>query len=161
MKKLVLAVIISMLGSAAHASGFTCTPVDGNPENAGYRFKMTHNNDPSIGTRTLAYMGVSDINLQEGNRTVVASDNSDLIGKSGNSYYMKIDERFAAVKKGELLMGTKLDVLKGVQVDMVNFNPAVGGADGQVFIGTLILVFDNGSKPQAFPMACTYYLKGE
>jgi len=152
-----VAVIATIVGSAAYADGFVCENLDEN-----VTIKVYNQVQPTEGTRNAAIMVLSDPSISDGKKTTAtfAADNS-LVTNQGSVYTSEVDLRFNTSNlKGRNFAGTKLGNVKYITLD-VDFSYDHPIADGAQVDGQLIVMKRNGTEDIQLPVTCTRYLKGE
>lgn len=152
MKKVIFAAIIA-LSSTAFADGFVCQTVDQD-----LVIKVYNHTKPEMGTRTAAFMVLSDPSVNAGNKTIAKFHSDGKLSSEGSMYEANVDLRFADLKrKGENILGTKLGQLKQL-ILAVDFSYAAPVAHGTEVSGVLTWVKRNGDVDST-EVVCARYLK--
>ena len=152
--KAVLAALVLLATSAAHADGFRCQTKEGD-------LNIRIYNETNGATRNASVMVLSDPFVQHGNKTIAVfrAENS-VLGQTGARYVANVDLRYnESGRGGENVGGTKLRYLKHIVVDL-DFNYARPVAGGSMVQGIVtFLKRDGGDSFQE--VVCHRYLKGE
>jgi hypothetical protein len=153
MKRLLAALIIA-LSTSAFADGFICEQTNHN-----LSIQIFNNTQPAERTRNVAIMILSDENVGYGNKTIASfSASKRTLGQNGTSYFAFVDLRVSeSSRAGENLLGTKLENIKEIYVD-INFKYSAPLRDGQITDGYITVVKRNG-RNTIHDITCTRYLK--
>ncbi len=149
--------VVAFSGSFAQAEGFKCQTVQGD-----LNVKIYHHNEPSIGTRVVSTMIVSDPSILAGRKTVAlfTSNKGTLSLVSEGSYLATVDLRMVESRtKGEYLVGTRLGELSTIAVDL-DFSYAAPVADGDMVVGSATFTKRSGEVIER-EMVCARYLKAD
>jgi hypothetical protein len=155
-KMMILPLFALMAATAAHADGFRCQTTDG-----ALALKMYNNTDPTVGTRTVAVMVLSDGTADAGSRTIARfTDVNETVSNSGASYVAKVDLRFNGIGEHQNAQvdDTTLGQLKTIHAS-VDFSYSEPVARGATISGKLVLVKRDGGELER-DLDCTRYLKG-
>lgn len=143
--------ILMMLGSSAFADGFTCYTQDGV-----LKISVFNHTQPERGTRTGHILIVSDLTVNDGNKTIATfTDEEGTLDSEGANYRAFVTSSIA--KKGRNIAGTKLGFVRylTVHVDHLYSSPV---EDGEALRGELVLIKANLDTVHE-PLSCIRYLK--
>lgn len=157
LKAFALSLITLASASIAKADGFKCMTAEGY-----LAVKVYNHTEPSMGTRSVSTMIISDPSVGFGRKTVAlfTSEKGTLAAHGLGKYVAAVDLRMKASRRaGEYLVGTRLGELDTISLDL-DFNYAYPVEDGAEVLGLATFVKRNG-EVLSRELVCSRYLKAD